>query len=358
MRQAITCSPTLKGGPYKFRILVVRNFDLPQILFLCGAFLVASQPLARSDPPPGYYSVAEGKTGTELRKALHQVIQNHHVLPYASSTKFDTSDALRVLDQDPANTNNVIGIYSRQSEPAATFGLTTGWNREHLWCDSYGLDGREPAYSDLHNLRAEDANVNSSRGNKYFDISDSNNATYKMPAHVEAPLASTDTDSWEPPASVKGDAARAVFYMSVRYNGDVSNEPALYMTDATDQIASTTNLMGRFSTLIKWHQADPVDAAETLRNDLVYSYQTNRNPFVDHPEWVVAAFIPTLSIARVSDGIALTWTNDAPAMSVEQSIEPSAWAAVQNAPTLTASNTWAIVLPLEPGVRLFRLRLE
>lgn len=123
---------------------------------------------------------------------------------------------MKLLDQDPSNASNVIGIYSRQSELASTFGLTTGWNREHLWCDSYGLDGREPAYSDLHNLRAEDANVNSSRGNKFYDISDTNNGGYKFPAHVEAPLASTDSDSWEPPALVKGDIARAVFYMAVR----------------------------------------------------------------------------------------------------------------------------------------------
>jgi endonuclease I len=314
---------------------------------------------ARSDPPPGYYNAAEGKTGAELRQALHQVIRNHNVIPYSSGTRFDTSDALKALDQDPANTNNVIGIYSRQSEPAASFGLTTGWNREHLWCDSYGLDGREPAYSDLNNLRAEDANVNSSRGNKFFDISDTNSAGYRKPAHAEAPLTSTDTDSWEPPASVKGDIARALFYMAVRYMGDTSSEPALYLTDATVQITSTTNFMGRLSTLLRWSQADPVDAAEMLRNDRVYSYQTNRNPFVDRPGWVAAAFIPALSIARASNAIALTWTNEAPAMSAEQSTGlASAWTAVTNAPALTASNTWAIALPPEPGTRFFRLRLQ
>ena len=80
---------------------------------------------------------------------------------------------------------------------------------------------------------------------------------------------------------------------------------------------------------------------------------------MDRPEWVVAAFIPALSIARLSDGIALTWTNEAPAMVAETTHGlASAWDAVTNAPALTASNTWAIVLPLEPGIRLFRLRLQ
>ena len=339
-------------------LLPVRKCPIPSLLLVCGLLLISSA-ASRSDPPPDYYTAAEGKAGAELRQALHQVLHNHTVIPYASGTRFDTSDALKALDQDPTNTNNVIGIYSRQSEPASSFGLTTGWNREHLWCDSYGLDGREPAYSDLHNLRAEDANVNSSRGNKFFDISDTNSAGYRMPAHAEAPLTSTDTDSWEPPASVKGDIARALFYMAVRYTGDLGNEPALYLTDATVQITSTTNFMGRLSSLLRWSQADPVDAVEMLRNEHVYSFQANRNPFVDRPDWVAAAFIPALSIARASSAIVLTWTNEPPAMSAEQSTGlASAWTAVTNAPALTASNTWAIVLPLAPGTRMFRLRLQ
>lgn len=147
--------------------------------------------------------------------------------------------------------------------------------------------------------------------------------------------------------------------MAVRYTGDVSSEPALYLTDATAQIASTTNLMGRLSTLLRWSQADPVDASEQLRNDRVYSYQTNRNPFVDHPEWVAAAFIPTLSIAQDAHAITLTWTNEAPAMSAERSTGlASAWLPVTNAPGLTTSNTWAIALPPEPGTRFARSRVR
>jgi len=313
---------------------------------------------AQADPPPGYYDLAEGKTGPELRQALHAIIRGHHVIPYSSSS-FDTCDALKFLDQDPANTNNVIGIYSRASEPASSFALTTGWNREHLWCNSYGLDGHEPAYSDLNNLRAEDMDVNSIRGNKFFDISDTTSPDYRMPAHVEAPLASTDTDSWEPPASVKGDIARALFYMTVRYTGDVANEPALYLTDATGQITSTTNLMGRLSTLLHWSQADPVDASERLRNDRVYGYQSNRNPFIDHPEWVTAAFIPALHLTQTAGAVVLTWTNDGPSMRVEQATNrASTWTALTNVSTLTTTNTWTVMLAPEPGTRLFRLRLK
>ena len=177
-----------------------------------------------------------------------------------------------------------------------TFGLTTGWNREHLWPNSYGIDSREPAYSDLHNLRAADATVNSARGNKLYDVSDTNSPGYKVVGHAEAPLISTDSDSWEPPDVVKGDIARAVLYMVVRYTGDRTNEPAMFLTDTTGQVNSGTNCMARLTTLLHWHQIDPPDLSERRRNDLVFQrYQGNRNPFVDRPEWVQAAFWPVMT---------------------------------------------------------------
>jgi len=69
-----------------------------------------------AQPPTGYYANAEGKTGLALKSALHDIIDDHTVFPYSSGS-FDTHDALQVLDQDPANSNNVILIYARRSEP-------------------------------------------------------------------------------------------------------------------------------------------------------------------------------------------------------------------------------------------------
>jgi len=319
----------------------------------------------KADAPVGYYTSAEGKAGSELRLALHNIVRNHHVVPYSSGSSTDTADALAVLDRNPLDTNYVVEIYSGSNALVSTFGLTTGWNREHQWCDSYGLDGVEPAYSDLHNLRAVDANVNSSRGNKYYDVSDTNNANYRYPAHAEAPLCSTDIDSWEPPLLDRGNIARSLFYMAIRYTGDVANEPALVLTDNTLLIQATNSYMGKLSTILAWHLADPVDEQERLRNDRTYwQYQTNRNPFVDHPEWVNLTFAPaatnppTLQIYTLSNSIVLRWLATNQSCHLQWATNPSSsWLDATNTVTLTNGH-FGVWWPNTGSSRLFRLRAQ
>ena len=106
--------------------------------------------------------------------------------------------------------------------------------------------------------------------------------------------------TWETWMGRRGDVARALFYLDVRYEGGrhgVTNaeEPDLILTDDVNQIVSrrdnqTIAFMGMRSTLLEWHQQDPVDSKERRRNDVVFSHQTNRNPFIDHPEWVACVF--------------------------------------------------------------------
>lgn len=240
----------------------------------------------QADPPKNYYSSAIGKKGDQLRIALHDIIDEHRVIKY-SSKDFDTSDAISKLYSDPKNRNNVILIYSRRSEAILNFGTSNGWNREHIWPNSYGIDKRGPAYSDLHNLQPADASVNSSRSNKIYDFSDTKDSKFKKPGHPEAKMTNKDSDSWEPPAKVRGDIARAVFYMDLRYNGDNPNEKDLILTNDLSLIDSDNNFFGKLNTLINWHFNDPVDEKESFRNDLIFSeYQKNRNPFVDFPDWV------------------------------------------------------------------------
>src|SRR5262249_8217274 len=130
---------------------------------------------------------------------LHDIIKDHTVILYDSTVSLDTVEALEVLDEDPANTNNVLLVYSGWSVPKANYG--SGWNREHLWPNSYGFDidatTTSPPLSDLFNLLTSDLLLNSARGNKDSDFSDPADLHFRGSAPPNAPLCSTDTDSWE-----------------------------------------------------------------------------------------------------------------------------------------------------------------
>jgi endonuclease I len=116
--------------------------------------------------------------------------------------------------------------------------------------------------ADLHNLKPANPSENSSRGNKYFDNT-------------------TTTASYSPRVEVRGDIARILFYMVVMYD-------YLELINTTP----TVHKMAMLNTLLQWHMDDPVDDFERNRNDVIYGYQNNRNPFIDYPEFVEMIFGP------------------------------------------------------------------
>lgn len=150
------------------------------------------------------------------------------------------------------------------------------WNREHIYPQSRGgftngtsdtpdgINVWEPSnanmlnhgHADAHHLRAEDGPENSSRNNKDFGLTDYNGFA-------------GNAGSW------KGDVARAVFYMCVRYNGlnVVNGNPP----------DSTVGQLGDLATLLQWNVNDPADDFEMNRNNYIYTWQQNRNPFIDYP---------------------------------------------------------------------------
>jgi endonuclease I len=246
--------------------------------------VLASSHTATAQPPSGYYASASNLTGEALRGELHSIITGHTVHPYRS-----THDFVDLLDEDPNDADRVILIYSGRSEAKDNWG---DYNREALWPPSLGAD-RRPAQTDMHHIFAVDRNVNLSRGSKFYDDCEED-----CHSHAEAPNAPYDVDSWEPPDEVKGDIARALFYMAVRYEGD-NGEPDLELINETPERGC--NCMGRLETLLAWHDQDPVDDRERRRNDLIFNeIQGNRNPFVDHPEWVRAIWggVPGFPIAE------------------------------------------------------------
>lgn len=204
----------------------------------------------------GYYQSATGLSGNALKLQLRTIINTG----FSGVNYGEARYALAVTDKDPNNPNNLIDFYTGNSLKAAWDEGNT-WNREHVWPQSLlgvkASNGAVNAASDLHNLTPSNPSTNDSRGNKYFDVSTTSVAYFPQRA------------------AVRGDIARILLYMEVMYSryNLVNTTPKTYE-------------MGKLSTLLKWHKEDPVDDFERNRNEVIFSYQGNRNPYIDHPEFV------------------------------------------------------------------------
>lgn len=232
-----------------------------------------------------YYAYATGIASSALKTALYNIINNHTVKTYT----YVGTTGIPLTDKDPLNSNNVILLYTGRSQSSSDLGGSVGqWNREHVWPNSHGIYDATPAYSDLHHLRPTDVTVNSIRGNMDFGLvthspSTLVNSTYGL----ASTFSYVDSTYFEPRDEVKGDVARMLFYMATRYEG-TNGEPNLELVNGTTSINTAT--LGDLTTLIAWHLQDPVDAFELNRNHIIYSIQGNRNPFIDHPEYVARIF--------------------------------------------------------------------
>ncbi|WP_320019542.1 endonuclease [Labilibaculum manganireducens] len=208
--------------------------------------------------PADYYSSAVGFNGTALREHIHTIIEAGAEAQSYSTVWNMCEDG----DQNPKNASQVWQMYVEQGiAKTAHVSGSTGWNREHTWAKSHGGFGTSDGPgTDGHHLRATDAQENSVRGSR--DFAD------------EAP-------GYTPPKSARGDVARMIFYMATRWDMTVD-----------DQCKETESAArhGKLSDLLKWHEEDPVDPYEVRRNNVIYGYQHNRNPFVDHPELVQYIF--------------------------------------------------------------------
>jgi len=228
--------------------------------------------------PAGYYAAARGKAGEELKDALHTIIKGHKSYSYKKLWKL-----LSYTDEDPDDDSKVRLLYAGWSLPKTQRGNgNSDWTREHTWPKSHGKFGNKPPMgTDMHHLRPSDKTINNRRGSLEFDEGgdiyiDGDGVTKNR----------VDRDSWEPNDDVKGDVARMMFYMAVRYEGSAANEKDLELNEKVNNGSSPK--MGKLSVLKKWHDQDPVDDFERRRNDRIFELQGNRNPFVDHPEFVEA----------------------------------------------------------------------
>ncbi len=262
----------------------------------------------RSAIPAGYYDTVDDSTPQSLRDSLHLIIDDHTRIPYTSSAT-DTWDVLEIGDEDPDNSSNVIDVYKNQSFVKQGGGNTL-YNREHSWPKSYGFptDGSSNyPFTDVHHLFISFDDYNSSRNNKIYDNcstgcesrpTDFTNGRGGTASEENL----TTTGVWETWSGRRGDVARALMYLDVRYAGGTHgitgvSEPDLILTDDETLIANSVQgsnisvaYMGLKSVLIQWHKDDPVDDFERRRNEAIFTYQGNRNPFIDNPQYVSCVF--------------------------------------------------------------------
>ncbi|VEU82948.1 endonuclease [Acholeplasma hippikon] len=220
-----------------------------------------------------YYATLNGLTGQQFKTELEKIISSTHMrfISYGEARfVLEKSDLV-----DENGKQYLDGLYAKTKIVKYWDGGET-WSREHVWPNSrLGIprvdNNTKNQGSDVHNLRAINPSVNSTRSNRYFVRGSGENQTI-------------GSNGYYPGDEYKGDVARILFYMVVRY-------PNILSLVETDIDRGTTYdqssaVMGVLSVLLEWHKEDPVSDFERNRNNVIYSYQGNRNPFIDHPEYV------------------------------------------------------------------------
>ena len=260
------------------------------IVAILGAFAV-------KDAEDYYKNIDASAVNDDLKGQLQVLINPHTVYSYDDVwTAFPSIDVYLPRYPCSQNLSYIPDIYSGYCwKPDVTAaGAQCGnykkegdcFNREHLWPKSWfgGFDEGQNAQTDLFELWPSDGYVNGLRGNLPFG--NINKATMTYNSTNGCMIGTCDSASgysgkcFEPAAILKGDLARSYFYLSTAY----WKKWSCCDTDGVNKSDIKTWMENILRT---WHANDPVDDLERSRNDVIYSqWQHNRNPFIDHPEWV------------------------------------------------------------------------
>jgi endonuclease I len=267
---------------------------MKKLLLFC--LIVCSLP-TYAQPPAGYYSTATG-TGYTLKTQLYNIIKNHTVIPYSSlyacyegtynGNATDKKANGKVWDMYSDIPNGTPPYEFNWSQKCGTYNAEGQcFNREHSFPQSW-FNSQSPMQSDLFHVYPTDGYVNNKRSNYPF-------GTVSAPTWTSLNGSKLGNCSFpgytgivfEPRDEYKGDFARSYFYMATRYENVIAswqnNSNADNVLNGTStQVFDTWHL----NLLYQWHIQDPVSAKEIARNNAVYTIQGNRNPFIDHPEWV------------------------------------------------------------------------
>ena len=215
-----------------------------------------------------YYDSVIDLTGQTLYTALHSLISTNTNNSYNGSKAF--------LFQQLDNVNGYVTcIYTGQSFYVGyNYTGSTNPNTEHIYAQSwFGVENDPVRRSDLHHLFPSDSNVNSARSNyPLFTVANHNSANVYYsytPWQSYRGLSASGYTVFEPADESKGNVARALLYFNTRYYDTLTQQNVNMIPD-----------------LVVWNTQDPPDAAEIARNNAIYEFQNNRNPYVDHPEFV------------------------------------------------------------------------
>ena len=259
-------------------------------------FTVALFGMGFAQIPTNYYSGTENLSGAALKTKLQTIITNGHQDKGYNWTIFTTSDRDKYYEND----NTLLDIYSENPTGTDPYnynipggqcgnvgtGEGTCYNREHTIPQST-FDSDAPMVSDYHHLLPTDGKVNGWRDNyPYGEVGTPTRTTLNGSKLGPSKMTNYGGTVFEPINEFKGDIARIYFYFVTRYQSSINNFSYAMWTTGNYKNISEPFL----STLIKWHQQDPVSQKEIDRNNAIYNYQKNRNPYVDHPEWVAQIF--------------------------------------------------------------------
>ena len=248
-------------------------------------FLFLLTPILTLAQIPEYYSTIDfTQTGDNLKTQLTTLITTTHTtnLPYTATGTTDTWDALYQTDLNPNNSNNVLLVYgwndtdadltndySRDKTLSCHTSSCSGlWLREHVYPRSLGTPnlGFEFAGADAHHLRSIDSDRNNSRSNRKFEEGSGVDMSYI-----------TIAGNWYPGNQWKGDIARMIMNMYVRYPSQcLPNNVGVGST-------SYSNFGDMPNVFLDWNAQDPVSQYEINRNNILNTIQGNRNPFIDNP---------------------------------------------------------------------------
>ncbi|KRD12665.1 endonuclease I [Flavobacterium sp. Root901] len=278
--------------------------------------------------PSGYYNTATG-TGYTLKTQLYNIIKGHTDNGYAGLyTTYQTSD----VDNFYENDGTVLDMYSENPSGTDPYNYSTGstqrcgnysaegdcYNREHIIPQSV-FNEQSPMVADAHFITPTDGKVNGIRSN--YPHGTVASATYTSQNGSKLGSSSVSGYSgtvFEPINAFKGDIARMYFYFATRYENTVSGYSYAMFNGTSSQVFTTAFL----NMLLAWNAQDPVSAREIARNNAVYARQGNRNPYIDHPEYVnqiwggtsgsgdtTAPSAPTslASTSKTASSITLSW---------------------------------------------------